>query len=107
MSPSEKDTKYDRQLRLWGPEGQSLLEKSHVALIGATAAGSELLKDIILPNIGHFTIIDENNVTNEDISANFFVDSDDLGRSRAEVVSELLGELNEDVSGTVLKEVSF
>lgn len=99
MPPSEKDRKYDRQLRLWASSGQSALENAHAALIGATSVGSELLKDLILPNIGKFTIIDDGLVTEEDTSANFFVGADSLGKPRAKIVQELLNELNVDAQG--------
>lgn len=81
------------------------MENAHIALLGATPVGSELLKDLILPNIGKFTVIDSGKVTEEDVSANFFVDSDSLGQSRAKVVKELLNELNEDVEGHYIEEV--
>lgn len=106
MAPSEKDRKYDRQLRLWAASGQFALENSHVALLGASTAGSEMLKNLILPNIGKFTIIDDKAVTEEDVATNFFVDDDSLGSSRAEVVKELLNELNQDSEGAVIKSVS-
>lgn len=97
---SEKDRKYDRQLRLWASTGQTLLEHAHVALIGGTAVGSELLKDLILPNIGRFTIIDDKAVKDDvDLSANFFVEAEDVGQSRASAIVKNLAELNEDVKG--------
>jgi len=34
-TPSKKDTKYDRQLRLWGVAGQKALMESHVLLVNA------------------------------------------------------------------------
>ena len=52
------DDKYDRQLRLWGTHGQRLLSASHVCLLGATGAGTETLKNLILPAVGRFTIVD-------------------------------------------------
>lgn len=105
MPPSEKDRKYDRQLRLWASSGQSALENAHVALIGATSVGSELLKDLILPNIGKFTIFDDGLVTEEDISANFFVEADSLGKPKAPIVKELLNELNIDAKGASVQKV--
>lgn len=102
MPPSEKDTKFDRQLRLWGSDGQSSLENAHIALVGATPVGCEVLKDLILPNIGKFTIIDDKKIQQEDIAANFFVESDSLNKSRAKVTKELLNELNEDVEGNFI-----
>ncbi|UYV64587.1 hypothetical protein LAZ67_3001252 [Cordylochernes scorpioides] len=35
--------------RLWGDHGQALLENAHVCLINATATGTEVLKNLILP----------------------------------------------------------
>lgn len=40
---SEKATRYDRQLRLWGDHGQAALEASHVCLINASATGRRLV----------------------------------------------------------------
>ncbi|KAG0254208.1 NEDD8-activating enzyme E1 regulatory subunit [Mortierella polycephala] len=94
-----KTQKYDRQLRLWGSSGQEALESAHILLINATAVGCEILKNLVLPGIGHFTVVDQGTVVQSDIGSNFFLDSESLGKSRAERACELLGELNEDVQG--------
>ncbi|KAI1313843.1 NEDD8-activating enzyme E1 regulatory subunit [Mortierella claussenii] len=94
-----KTQKYDRQLRLWGSSGQEALESAHILLINATAAGCEILKNLILPGIGKFTVVDSGTVTQNDIGSNFFLDFESLGKSRAQRAYELLGELNEDVKG--------
>lgn len=54
-------------VRLWGEHGQSLLETSQVCLINATALGTEVLKGIVLPAIGGFTIVDGALVREEDL----------------------------------------
>ncbi|KAK3817789.1 MAG: hypothetical protein J3Q66DRAFT_190479 [Benniella sp.] len=94
-----KTQKYDRQLRLWGDKGQDALESAHILLINATAVGCEILKNLVLPGIGQFTVVDQGTVTQNDIGSNFFLDFESLGKSRAERACELLGELNEDVKG--------
>ena len=33
------DDKYDRQIRLWGSDGQKLLSEAHVCLLNATGHG--------------------------------------------------------------------
>ena len=66
--------RYDRQLRLWGDHGQNSLEKSRVCLIGATATATEILKSLVLPGVGRFTIVDGKKVTAEDIGNNFFLE---------------------------------
>ncbi|KAF9968073.1 NEDD8-activating enzyme E1 regulatory subunit [Mortierella alpina] len=101
-----KTQKYDRQLRLWGNSGQEALESAHILLVNATAVGCEILKNLVLPGIGQFTVVDQGTVTQNDIGSNFFLDSESLGKSRAERACELLGELNEDVKGhSVAKDI--
>ncbi|CAL1541660.1 unnamed protein product [Lymnaea stagnalis] len=100
----DKNNKYDRQLRLWGDHGQSSLETARVCLINATATGTEILKNLVLPGVGSFTIVDGQKVQGEDVGNNFFLTVDSIGKSRAQVATELLSELNEDVSGDFLEE---
>lgn len=102
--PSEKSKRYDRQLRLWGDHGQSHLESSHVCLINATATGTEIVKNLILPGIGAFTIVDGEVVTVSDLGVNFFVSSDYVGKSRSQVTMNLLQEMNTDVKGNFIDE---
>lgn len=102
--PTEKSTRYDRQLRLWGDHGQSLLESSHVCLINATATGTEILKNLILPGIGAFTVIDGGVVNTADLGVNFFLSSDHVGKSRSQVAVTLLQELNTEVKGSFIEE---
>ncbi|XP_029031867.1 NEDD8-activating enzyme E1 regulatory subunit isoform X1 [Osmia bicornis bicornis] len=101
---SERSRKYDRQLRLWGDHGQAMLEAAHVCLINATGVGTEILKSLVLPGIGAFTIVDGKKITNEDIGANFFLEADSVGKSRAQVATQMLLELNSDVRGDYIDE---
>ncbi|PHH75383.1 hypothetical protein CDD82_4468 [Ophiocordyceps australis] len=99
--PSEKERKYDRQLRLWAASGQAALESAKLLLVnsGAGTAGTEVLKNLILPGIGSFTIADDAYVDQADLGVNFFVDSSWLGKSRAECCCRMLLELNPEVKG--------
>ena len=94
------EDKYDRQLRLWGPHGQKRLMECSMLLIGADGVGTETMKNLVLPGVGEFTVLDGKMVTNDDMSNNFFVTPESVGRPRAEVVVETLCEMNEDVSGS-------
>lgn len=91
--------KYDRQLRLWGAKGQKALGDTTVLLIRATAAGTETLKNLVLPGVGNIVVVDDAMVTEDDAASNFFV-TFDSSKSRAEVALELLQELNPDVQGS-------
>ena len=49
--PSEKERKYDRQLRLWAASGQAALESANILLVnsGSATVGVETLKNLVLP----------------------------------------------------------
>ena len=96
--------RYDRQLRLWGDHGQVALEKARVCLIGATATATEILKSLVLPGVGSFTIVDGKKVSGEDIGNNFFLDHESLNQSRGSVAARLLLELNPEVTGDCVDE---
>ena len=119
--------KYDRQLRLWGANGQKALSESCIVLINATAVGTETLKNLVLPGIGSFHIIDDQqcappspsslSCASSEPFSNFFVfqnghhgdhngtnggsgSGSGSGSSRAEIAMKHLSELNPDVKGS-------
>lgn len=67
--------------------------------------GVETLKNLVLPGIGQFSILDSAVVSEADLGVNFFLDDTSLGKFRAEETVNLLQELNPDVKGTAITEV--
>lgn len=58
------------------------------------------MKNLVLPGIGHYTILDPGRVTPEDAGNNFFFEGpSSIGKSRAEEAVRLLNELNDGVEG--------
>ena len=76
------------------------VQQSKVLLINADALGTETLKNLVLPGVGEFFILDKHVISEVDISNNFFVSSTSLNQSRAECTKELLMEMNSDVKGS-------
>ena len=103
-----KEKKYDRQLRLWAASGQKALEEAHVLLLnsGAGTVGVETLKNLVLPGVGNFTIVDGKLVEEKDLGVNFFLAEESLGRPRAEECCRYLQELNPEVRGNAINQVS-
>ncbi|MCJ1436487.1 hypothetical protein MMC27_005866 [Xylographa pallens] len=106
QGPSAKEKKYDRQLRLWAASGQMALEDAHVLLLndGAGTVGVETLKNLVLPGVGNFTIVDNRLVEEKDLGVNFFLAEESLGRSRAEECCRYLQELNPEVTGNAINQ---
>ncbi|KAI9465656.1 hypothetical protein BJY52DRAFT_476321 [Lactarius psammicola] len=96
--PDSKTRRYDRQLRLWAATGQSALESARVLVIGFSATATSILKNLVLPGIGHFTLLDHRDVSPADAGNNFFLEGPtSIGRSRAEEAVRLLAGLNDNV----------
>jgi NEDD8-activating enzyme E1 regulatory subunit len=84
--------------RLWAATGQSALESARVLVIGASATTTSILKNLVLPGIGHITLLDHGAVSPADAGNNFFFDgSTSIGRNRAEEAVRFLAELNDSV----------
>lgn len=77
---------YDRQIRLWGIESQEKLRAANVLLVGMRGLGSEIAKDILLSGINSLTILDDGVVTEEELSKNFLLSQDSLGKKIVEAV---------------------
>lgn len=115
-----------QKLLILNGSGQHQLERSRVCLVGgANATGCEVLKSLVLPGVGAFTIVDPRPVTIEDTGNNFFLDpgtqlhwqycfliqkrdifliAESVGQSRGAVACNLLLEMNHEVRGDFLEE---
>ena len=92
--------RFEGHFRLWAASGQAALESSKVLVISASATSTSILKYLVLPGIGQFTIIDDKAVTPEDAGNNFFLNGHhSIGKSRAEEAVACLRELNDGVEG--------
>ncbi|MCP9258807.1 NEDD8-activating enzyme E1 regulatory subunit [Dirofilaria immitis] len=94
----QDDIRYDRQIRLWGDEGQSCIKNANVCVLGASALGCEIIKSLVLAGIKSVHIVDSAIICKPDLGNNFFID-DEIGQPRAKVALRLLMELNPSVEG--------
>lgn len=75
---------YDRQIRLWGLDAQRRLRAATVLLIGMKGLGAEVAKNIILSGVKSITLMDHQEIDDEDQMSQFFVSSSPIGQNRAE-----------------------
>uniref|UniRef100_A0A1I7X8Q2 ThiF domain-containing protein n=1 Tax=Heterorhabditis bacteriophora TaxID=37862 RepID=A0A1I7X8Q2_HETBA len=90
------DIRYDRQLRLWGEEGQLSIEQTSVCLLGASALGTEIMKSLVLAGVHAVCIIDDAVVTSSDLGHNFFLRESDLGYIRVYVKEHTIANNHEE-----------
>ncbi|PIA92377.1 DNA damage tolerance protein RHC31 [Cercospora beticola] len=85
---------YDRQIRLWGAKAQEQIRRAKVLLISLRAVGTEIAKNLTLAGIQELTIVDSDEVTEDDLGAQFFLREEDIGKPRAEAAIPRIQELN-------------
>ncbi|KAJ5608551.1 hypothetical protein N7537_005170 [Penicillium hordei] len=90
---------YDRQIRLWGVHAQEKIRSANILLITVKALANEVAKNLVLAGIGSLTIIDHQDVTEEDLGAQFFIaeaqsEQDVIGKNRAQVAGPQIHKMN-------------
>ncbi|XP_029475802.1 SUMO-activating enzyme subunit 1 isoform X2 [Rhinatrema bivittatum] len=80
----EEAAQYDRQIRLWGLEAQKRLRASRVLLVGMRGLGAEVAKNLILAGVKGLTMLDHQQVSQEDTRAQFLIPVGSVNQNRAE-----------------------
>jgi hypothetical protein len=65
------DNRFDRQIRLFGTEGQAKIGASRVAVIGAGGTGSIIIPQLALLGVGHLTIVDHDEIEQSNRNRHF------------------------------------
>ena len=84
---------YDRQLRVWGMQGQIRMKKSRVLLLGLNGLNAEVCKNLTLAGV-NVTVQDTHTVAVEDVGSQFFICAEQVGQNRAEASLARIRELN-------------
>lgn len=85
---------YSRQLYVLGHEAMKRMQNSNVLISGMRGLGVEVAKNIILGGVKSVCIHDQGNAEWADLSSQFYLRENDLGKNRAEVCHPSLAELN-------------
>ncbi|KAI0353574.1 ubiquitin activating enzyme [Trametes cingulata] len=85
---------YSRQLYVLGHEAMKRMAASNVLIVGMKGLGVEIAKNVILAGVKSVTIYDPEPVQIADLSSQFFLRQEDVGKSRAEATLPRLAELN-------------
>lgn len=57
------------------------MRSANILLISVKALGTEIAKNLILNGIGSLTIVDSEQVTEDDLGAQYYVREEDIGRN--------------------------
>jgi hypothetical protein len=90
LEPVASASRFDRQVRAFGREGQALLERLKVAVVGVGGIGSLVAEQLVRAGVGDVLLIDDDVVEESNVSRLFGATSDDVGKPKAEVIEDHL-----------------
>ncbi|KAJ2724071.1 E1 ubiquitin-activating protein [Coemansia sp. Benny D115] len=93
---------YSRQLYVLGVDAMKKMSASNVLIVGLKGLGCEIAKNVILAGVKSVTLHDPEAVQIADLSSQFFLHEEDIGKGRAQVSAPRLAELNQYVPVSVL-----
>lgn len=85
---------YSRQLAVFGTEAQAKMQRSTVLMVGLRGTGVEVAKNVILAGVREVGLLDAEPAEARDLSAQFYLKPEDVGRPRAAACFEMLRSLN-------------
>ncbi|PVU99554.1 hypothetical protein BB559_000618, partial [Furculomyces boomerangus] len=89
---NEQVSRYDRQIRLWGFDGQQRMLKSKILVIGVNPLTMEMSKNLVLGGIGQLSIMDDGIVNSSDTHNLYILGEEHVGEKKSKcIVSELKG----------------
>ncbi|XP_062456882.1 LOW QUALITY PROTEIN: ubiquitin-like modifier-activating enzyme 1, partial [Rhea pennata] len=89
---------YSRQLYVLGHEAMKRMQTSNVLVSGLRGLGVEIAKNLVLGGVKSVTLHDPQPAAWADLSSQFYLREEDVGRGRAEATLPRLAELNSYVA---------
>ncbi|KAK5624896.1 hypothetical protein RRF57_000612 [Xylaria bambusicola] len=85
---------YSRQLYVLGHEAMKRMGASHILIVGLKGLGVEIAKNIALAGVKSLTLYDPTPTAISDLSSQFFLHPEDVGKPRDAVTAPRVAELN-------------
>ncbi|XP_034297189.1 ubiquitin-like modifier-activating enzyme 7 isoform X1 [Pantherophis guttatus] len=95
--PEIDEELYSRQLYVLGHEAMRKTATATVLVSGMKGLGVEIAKNVILAGVKSVTLHDQDDAQWSDLSSQFYLSENDLGKNRAEVSQKHLSKLNSNV----------
>lgn len=94
---SEEVERYDRQIRVFGVEGQLKLKKAKVTVIGVGGLGSISSLYLTAMGVGKLVIVDHGKLELSNLNRQILYKTKDIGEFKAKLAAQRLKELNPNV----------
>ena len=96
--------RYERQIRVFGADGQERLKNAKVFVAGAGGLGSAISIYLAAAGIGRIRIVDHEKIELSNLNRHILHCDEDVGREKAASAEEKLKKINPDVSLEAISE---
>lgn len=100
-----RDEKYDRNIRVYGEEGQERLSEAEVTVVGVGGIGSVIAVQAARVGIGQLNLVDPDQLELSNLPRVYGSDELDIGRPKVEILSEQLERIASGLTVTTHKTV--
>ena len=97
MLDSSEVARYDRQIRLFGTEGQKKIKEATALVVGAGGLGSSVSAYLAVAGIGRIIVVDGDAVELSNLNRQILHWTEDIGRHKAVSAAETIRGLNPEV----------
>lgn len=104
MLTKDEVKRYERQISIFGEEGQRKLKKAKVFIAGAGGLGSSISIYLTVAGIGKLRMVDNDIVALENLNRQILHRDNDIGKKKLESAEEKLKKMNSNVEVEVIFE---
>jgi molybdopterin/thiamine biosynthesis adenylyltransferase len=92
--PTRGRRRYDRQLRIFGRDGQAILKSIRVAIVGLGGTGTVVLQQLAHLGVHRFLLVDPDIVDETNLNRLIGANSKDVGKSKVSVAAAWVKRIN-------------
>lgn len=104
MLTKDELKRYQRQIGIFGEEGQKKLKKAKVFIAGAGGLGCSIATYLTVAGVGKLRIVDNDIVALENLNRQILHWDNDVGKKKSESAKEKLRQMNSDIEVEVISE---
>ncbi|GAA0950576.1 hypothetical protein GCM10009554_50690 [Kribbella koreensis] len=97
------NNRYDRQVRLFGAEGQARIRAAHVVLFGTGGNGSHVVQQLAYAGVRHWTLVEFDTADDTNLNRLVGAGPDDVGTAKIDIAKRMVLALHPDADMTLIR----